>query len=88
MFLTLISSPTSRLAALNYLSKALTKSPDASEGKPDVGLVTRGVAAVLQDENMLVRRTGLDLMLRILPIDGVIFRLVWSHDTGTRANPQ
>lgn len=34
----------------------------------------RGVAAVLQDENMLVRRNGLDLLLRITPLHGQIFR--------------
>lgn len=73
MFLTLISSPTSRLAALNYLSKALIKPPEVPEDKSDLGLMTRGIAAVLQDENMLVRRTGLDLLLRILPIDGADF---------------
>lgn len=74
IFLILISSPSSRLAALNYLSKALIKTLEVVKYKSDVGLIVRGVAAVLQDETMLVRRTGLDLLLRILPIDGSVYR--------------
>jgi hypothetical protein len=74
IFLTLISNPSSRLAALNYLSKSLSKPSNILENKSDVGLMVRGVAAVLKDENMLVRRNGLDLLLRITPLDGPIFR--------------
>jgi hypothetical protein len=74
MFLTLISNPSSRLAVLNYLSKSLVRPPEVSENSADVGLVMRGVSAALEDENMLVRRNGLDLLLRIVPLEGEIFR--------------
>lgn len=74
IFLTLISNPTSRLAALNYLAKSFVKPPDTVEDKSDIGLIVRGVAAALQDDNMLVRRHGLDILLRILPLDGTILR--------------
>lgn len=74
MFLTLISNPSSRLASLNYLSKALLKPPETVANSSDVGLMIRGVAAALEDENMLVRRNGLDLLLRITPLDGVVFK--------------
>ena len=69
IFLILISSPASRLAAVNYLARKLPKTSTVDQ-ELDVGLVVRGVAAVLEDENTLVRRGGLDLLLRILPLDG------------------
>jgi hypothetical protein len=74
MFLTLISNPSSRLAVLNYLSKSLVRPPEVPENSADVGLVMRGVSAALEDENMLVRRNGLDLLLRIVPLEGEIFK--------------
>jgi hypothetical protein len=74
MFLTLISNPSSRLATLNYLSKSMIKPPEIAANSSDVGLMVRGVAASLEDENMLVRRNGLDLLLRITPLDGNVFK--------------
>lgn len=52
----------------------MTKAPEVDANSSDVGLTVRGVAAALEDENMLVRRNGLDLLLRITPLDGSIFR--------------
>lgn len=72
VFLVLLSSPSSRLAGINYLSKKLVKAPEP-DVKLDLGLLVRGVAAVLDDENSLVRRGGLDLLLRIFPLNGHIF---------------
>jgi hypothetical protein len=77
MFLTLISNPSSRLATLNYLSKAMTRAPEMVNDSSDVGLTLRGVAAALEDENMLVRRNGLDLLLRITPLDGSVYKCVF-----------
>ncbi|BEI90230.1 uncharacterized protein CcaverHIS019_0303000 [Cutaneotrichosporon cavernicola] len=74
VFLVLVSSPGSRLAAVNYLARALNEPPVHLVSDSDVGLLIRGVAAVLEDDNMLVRRGGLDLLLRILPIDGAILK--------------
>lgn len=74
IFLVLISSPASRLAALNYLTRQLSEVPEELVSSSDVGLLIRGVAAVLGDQNMLVRRGGLDLLLRILPLDGTIIQ--------------
>jgi hypothetical protein len=74
VFLVLISSPASRLAAVNYLARTLTEPPVDLVSDSDVGLLIRGVAAVLGDDNMLVRRGGLDLLLRVLPIDGAILK--------------
>jgi hypothetical protein len=72
MFIILISSPSSRLASLNYLSRTLLQPSYSPEAKTDIGLFIRGIAAVLGDENMLVRRNGLDILLRLLKLDGAI----------------
>ncbi|WWD16667.1 hypothetical protein CI109_101097 [Kwoniella shandongensis] len=74
IFLILISSPTSRLSALNYLGRRLLKAPEASGGGIESGLIIRGVSAVLNDENVLVRRSGLDLLLRVIRLDGDTIR--------------
>jgi hypothetical protein len=72
IFLVLISSPSSRLAALNYLSRRLLEPPDP--GVLEVGLMVRGIASALEDENVLVRRSGLDLLLRVMSLDGSVLR--------------
>jgi hypothetical protein len=68
-----VSSSASRLAGTNYLARRLLKAPQSNEGL-DAGLIIRGVAAVLEDENSLVRRGGLDLLLRVLPLSGVLVK--------------
>lgn len=73
VFLILVTSPSARLSALNYLSRRMLKPPDPTDVK-DAGLLIRGVAAVLEDENVLVRRTGLDLLLRVLPLNGALLQ--------------
>ena len=85
ILLVLISSPASRLSALNYLAKELQKPPDPSLGVEN-GLINRGVAAVLNDENVLVRRNGLDLLLRVLRIHEAIFKCVYKYDAWSVAD--
>ncbi|TXT04269.1 hypothetical protein VHUM_04267 [Vanrija humicola] len=80
IFLVMISSPASRLASLNYLAKVLTEPPADLATARDSGLVIRGVAAVLGDDNMLVRRGGLDLLQRILPLNGAILKEATEDD--------
>lgn len=72
IFLILVSSPSSRLSALNFLTRKMLKPPNLEQDKMDVGLIIRGVSATLHDESVLVRRTALDLLLRILPLTGEI----------------
>lgn len=74
VFLVMISSPASRLAAINYLAKAMVEAPSDITSGPDTGLMIRGVAAALADDNMLVRRGALDLLLRTLPLNGSILK--------------
>ncbi|WVQ94532.1 hypothetical protein IAU59_001611 [Kwoniella sp. CBS 9459] len=80
VFLILISSPSSRLSALNYLARRLLKPPE--DLSKDSGLIIRGVSAALNDENVLVRRNGLDLLLRILQLDGDLMKVAEPKDRG------
>ncbi|WVF67091.1 hypothetical protein IAT40_001836 [Kwoniella sp. CBS 6097] len=79
IFLILISSPSSRLSALNYLSRRMLKPPE-EESAIDSGLIIRGVSAALNDENVLVRRNGLDLLLRVLQLNGSLMKDATSKD--------
>ena len=66
----LLSSPASRLAALNYFARRLA----GEVSHLQAGLMVRGVAAALGDQNMLVRRNALDLLLRAIPMDGPVLQ--------------
>jgi hypothetical protein len=82
LFLIMITNASSRLAAVNYLSRKLrsrlaevAETVDASTALAqvvgqDAGLMVRGLAAGLDDDNVLVRRGTLDLLIGILPLDG------------------
>ena len=74
VFLVLKTAPSFRLPALNYLARRLPDALDRASADVGVGLVIRGVAEVLQDENVLVRRLGMDLLLRILPLEGILWQ--------------
>nr|ODN87338.1 hypothetical protein L203_03611 [Cryptococcus depauperatus CBS 7841] len=74
MFLILITSSASRLSALNYLTRRMLKPPDHPDAFVEVGLLIRGLSASLDDGNVLVRRTGLDLLLRVLALESAVFR--------------
>ncbi|EIW69034.1 hypothetical protein TREMEDRAFT_71761 [Tremella mesenterica DSM 1558] len=78
LFLILISSSSSRLAALNYLARRMLKPP--AQELLDSGLILRGVAAVLEDGNVLVRRQGLDLLLRVITLDGTVMKTADERD--------
>lgn len=85
MWLVLITAPSSRTPALNYLSRRLPRSSSGSGGGGggaggddaltaiigghDAGLMVRGFAAALSDETILVQRGILDLLLSALPLD-------------------
>ncbi|ODO06352.1 hypothetical protein L198_01584 [Cryptococcus wingfieldii CBS 7118] len=79
-FLILITSSTSRLSALNYLSRRMLKPPDHPEATVETGLLIRGFAAVLGDDNMLVRRSGLELLLRVLKLDSGVYKSATDKD--------
>jgi hypothetical protein len=58
------------LPALHYLSRRILKPPDTLQS----GLLLRGIAAVLADEDVLVRRYGLDMLLRVLRMDEALYK--------------
>lgn len=76
LFLVLITHPTSRLSAINYLNRRLAPLLARVEGEEelrqlvgvDTGLVVRACVAALGDENVLVRRGALDFMNTGIPI--------------------
>lgn len=52
----------------------MLKPPDPDVAGIDAGMVLRGVASVLEDGNVLVRRGGLDLLLRVVRLDGDLMK--------------
>lgn len=46
----------------------------------DIGLMIRAFAAALEDENLLVRRSALDLLLQALRVDSVAIRKAHADD--------
>ncbi|ETS64592.1 hypothetical protein PaG_01061 [Moesziomyces aphidis] len=78
LWLTLITTPSVRLAALNYLTRRM---PDLTQhddptllvGK-DLGLMVRGLAHALDDDLLLVRRNTLDILVTHLAVDKPLFR--------------
>lgn len=74
LWLILITSPASRVAALNYCGKRLPKvgpEDDLTEivGQ-DVGLMVRAFASAVDDGRVLVQRGILDLLLNTIRLDG------------------
>lgn len=82
VWLVLMASQPVRLAALNLLSRKLPKVNGDDNGDKDVtqivgkdlGLLVRGFCAALEDDNLLVRRAVLDLLITHLRIDSPTFK--------------
>ncbi|KAA1471434.1 hypothetical protein DENSPDRAFT_893964 [Dentipellis sp. KUC8613] len=74
IWLVMLTTPSARGTAINFLSRRLPRL-NADEdithivGR-DTGLMIRAFAAALEDDNLLVRRGALDLLLQSLRIDG------------------
>ncbi|GAA5834665.1 hypothetical protein JCM9279_007075 [Rhodotorula babjevae] len=88
LWLVLITAPHSRIPALNYLARRLPRD-ESGEGSEDaldaivgqdVGLMVRGFAAALEDDNILVQRGILDLLIGTLRIDSASFRSCRTDD--------
>lgn len=78
IWLVLITAPSLRIAALNYLARRMPKigSDDsiAMIVGQDVGLMVRGFSAALEDSQILVQRAALDIVAAVLRLDGVGFQ--------------
>ena len=83
LWLTLITTPSVRLASLNYLTRRMPPVQDEQDptvliGR-DLGLMVRGLAHALDDNLLLVRRTVLEILVTHLQIDKPLFRSFIKH---------
>lgn len=86
VWLVMLTTQVPRAYALNYLSRRLPRldgSDDISAivGR-DIGLMIRAFAAALEDENLLVQRGTLDLLLQSLRLDSGAVKRASSADRG------
>ncbi|TFK56468.1 hypothetical protein OE88DRAFT_1715528 [Heliocybe sulcata] len=84
IWLVMLTTPSARQTALNFVSRRLPKVKadediTAIVGQ-DVGLMIRAFAAALEDENLLVRRAGLELLLQSLHMDSRAFKSSQADD--------
>ncbi|RDB28675.1 Protein dopey [Hypsizygus marmoreus] len=84
IWLIMLTTPSARGTSLNFLARRLPRlnaNDDISEvvGK-DIGLMIRAFAAALEDENLLVRRGALDLLLQSMRMDSTAIRKAQPDD--------
>lgn len=70
----MLTTPAARGSAVNYLARRFPKVDEVEDittavGR-DVGLMIRAFSACLEDENLLVRRGALDLLVQSLKLHG------------------
>ncbi|THG95919.1 hypothetical protein EW026_g5825 [Hermanssonia centrifuga] len=75
VWLIMLTSPSARGTSINYLSRRLPRlkadEDIASFVGRDIGLMTRAISAALEDDDSLVRRGALDILLQSLPLDNI-----------------
>ncbi|KAE9401014.1 hypothetical protein BT96DRAFT_956680 [Gymnopus androsaceus JB14] len=73
IWLVMLTTPSARGTSLNFLSRRLPPlhglEDITSIVGSDIGLMIRAFAAALEDENLLVRRSALDLLLQSMRVD-------------------
>ncbi|KAH8998778.1 Dopey, N-terminal-domain-containing protein [Lactarius hatsudake] len=84
VWLIMLTVPSARGTALNLISRRLPKLIAGKDFQTmlghDVGLMIRAFAAALEDDNILVRRNGLDLIIQALRLDGVAIQKASNED--------
>ncbi|KAG1868238.1 Dopey, N-terminal-domain-containing protein [Suillus subalutaceus] len=85
IWLIMITMSSARGTALNFLSRRLPRlhaDEDITQivGR-DIGLMIRAFAAALEDDNLLVRRGALDILLQSMRIDSAAIKRAHSEDT-------
>ncbi|KAI0348103.1 hypothetical protein BDW22DRAFT_1350250 [Trametopsis cervina] len=84
VWLIMLTSPPARGTSLNFLSRRLPRlKPDEDIGAivgRDIGLMIRAISAALEDDDSLVRRSALDILLQSLPVDGVAVKKASPED--------
>ncbi|KAJ6520217.1 Dopey, N-terminal-domain-containing protein [Mycena sanguinolenta] len=84
IWLVMLTTPSARGTALNLLARRLPRLNAEEDitiiiGR-DIGLMIRAFAAALEDDNLLVRRGALDLLLQTLRVDSAAIRKAQSDD--------
>ncbi|KAI0718921.1 Dopey, N-terminal-domain-containing protein [Cerioporus squamosus] len=84
VWLVILTTPRARGTALTYLSRRLPPFKADEDITPivgsDLGLMIRAFAAALEDDDLLVRRGALDILLQSLRIDGVAVQKAQADD--------
>ncbi|KAI0323044.1 Dopey, N-terminal-domain-containing protein [Amylostereum chailletii] len=84
VWLVMLTTPSARGTSLNLLSRRLPKlNPDEDITTivgSDIGLMIRAFSAALEDDNLLVRRSALDLLLQSLRLDSAAIRNASAED--------
>ncbi|KAH7886231.1 Dopey, N-terminal-domain-containing protein [Phlebopus sp. FC_14] len=85
VWLVMITMPSARGTALNFLSRRLPRlhaDEDITHivGR-DIGLMIRAFAAALEDDNLLVRRSALDMLLQSMRIDSAAVERAQPEDS-------
>ncbi|EEB89470.1 hypothetical protein MPER_12427 [Moniliophthora perniciosa FA553] len=84
IWLVMLTAPSARGTSLNFLSRRLPQlhglEDITSIVGQDVGLMIRAFSAALEDENLLVRRGALDLLLQSLRVDSNAIRRASPED--------
>ncbi|KAI0783393.1 Dopey, N-terminal-domain-containing protein [Abortiporus biennis] len=84
VWLIMLTSPPARGTAINFLSRRLpqlnsNEDITAIVGR-DIGLMIRAFAAALEDDDLLVRRGALDLLIQSLRVDSVAVKNAQTDD--------
>ncbi|KAI0756510.1 Dopey, N-terminal-domain-containing protein [Daedaleopsis nitida] len=84
IWLVMLTTPRARGTALSYLSRRLPPFKSDEDITPivgsDLGLMIRAFSAALEDDDLLVRRGALDILLQSLHIDGVAVKKAQDDD--------
>ncbi|KAI0660570.1 Dopey, N-terminal-domain-containing protein [Cubamyces menziesii] len=84
IWLVMLTTPPARGTALTYLSRRLPPFKPDEDITPivgdDLGLMIRAFSAALEDDDLLVRRAALDILLQSLRIDGVAVKKAQDDD--------
>ncbi|KAJ3723564.1 Dopey, N-terminal-domain-containing protein [Lentinula guzmanii] len=84
IWLVMLTTPSARGTALNFLSRRLPQLHGLEDVTSivgsDIGLMIRAFAAGLEDENLLVRRSALDLLLQSLRVDSSAVKRAQADD--------
>ncbi|KAF9011155.1 Dopey, N-terminal-domain-containing protein [Cyathus striatus] len=84
LWLVMLTTPSGRGTSLNYLSRRLPQLNADEDMTPivgqDIGLMIRAFAAALEDENLLVRRGALDILLQTMRVDSFTIRKAHADD--------